>query len=68
MYQELEMSRKSLETESRKETISFRVTPSFYKKVARHVDASDNVDLSDYARTALVERIDREDKEKNGSI
>jgi hypothetical protein len=60
------MARKPTEPESRKETISYRVTRSLYNKVIGHVDGSDEPTLSDYARNALLERIDREEKEKNG--
>jgi len=59
------MARKPTEVESRKETISFRVTKSIYNKVIQLTDKSDEPTLSDYARTALNQRMEREEKERN---
>ncbi len=59
------MARKPTEVETRKETISFRVTRSMYHKTCLCVDKSDESCLSDYARTALIERMQREEKERD---
>lgn len=60
------MARKPTESESRKETISYRVTRSFYNKVINRVEQSGQACLSDYARTALIERMQKEDKKDDG--
>jgi hypothetical protein len=59
------MARKPTENESRKETISYRVTRSMYAKIINCVDKSNEPCLSDYARTALIERMQREEKKDN---
>jgi hypothetical protein len=59
------MARKPTENESRKETISYRVTRSMYSKIINRVEKSNEPCLSDYARTALIERMEREDKKEH---
>jgi hypothetical protein len=60
------MARKPTEGEPRAETISYRVTKTFYGKVIDRVDKSDEANLSDYARVALEERMKREADEEKG--
>ena len=62
------MSKLPVENETKRETVSFRVTSSFYRKVIKYVDASSEASLSDYARNALIQRIEREDREKKCPI
>ena len=54
------MSRKPTEVELRKETISFRITRSLYHKLVNRVNASDEANISDYARNALTDRMNKE--------
>lgn len=60
------MARKSLENESRRETISYRVTRSLYNKIVNYVNKSDELSISDYARNAIIERMKHEEGKDNG--
>lgn len=61
------MARKPTEGEPRCETISYRITGSLYNKVVEQVEKSHDADLSEYARNALIKRINEEDKIENAT-
>jgi len=58
------MARRPTESEPRRETISYRVTRHFYGRVIDRVEKSNEANLSDYARVALEERMEREENEE----
>ena len=60
------MSRRHTENETRRETISYRVTRSLYNKIVNFVNKSNEVSISDYARNALIERMKSEEGQENG--